>query len=180
MYQLPFGKGKALLGGANRVLNAIIGDWQMSGILTFQDGFPFGEACSNGATYQNTNAACDADSLGINPNLPSDQRLPKRWFNTTAFTDRAGFVAGVGPYRFGNAGAGIITGPGIIQVDGSVMKSFHFTESTKLDFRGELFNIPNHPLFSNPASTMGSTANGVISSTRADSRQMQFALKFTF
>ena len=89
-------------------------------------------------------------------------------------------MAGTGPYRFGTAGRNVVLGPGILELDASLSKSFAITETSHLDFRSEFFNMPNHPILGQPGGTVGSTAYGVITSTRLDSRQIQFALKLVF
>jgi Carboxypeptidase regulatory-like domain/TonB-dependent Receptor Plug Domain len=180
LYELPVGKGKALLGGANRVVNAVAGGWQMGGIFTLQAGFPFSVNCSSNATYQNNDTTCRADAVGTNPALASDLRGPNKWFNTAAFVSRVDFVAGAGPYRAGNAGRNVVIGPGITELDLSMAKTFHFTERIKLEFRGEFFNIPNHPILGQPGGTVGNPTYGVIGSTRLDSRQIQFGMKLAF
>jgi len=47
-------------------------------------------------------------------------------------------------------------------------------------FRGEFFNLPNHPIFQQPGTTVRTATYGVISGTRLDSRQIQLALKYSF
>jgi hypothetical protein len=180
LYELPFGKGKHLLGGANPIVNVIAGGWQMGGIFTLQAGFPFSVSCSSNPTYQNNDATCRADAVGIDPKLSSDLRGPGKWFNTAAFVNRVDFVPGVGPYRVGNAGRNNVIGPGITALDFSMAKSFQFTERTKLEFRSEFFNLPNHPIFGQPGATVGNPTYGVIGSTRLDSRQIQFGMKLSF
>src|SRR4051794_27644170 len=93
------------------------------------------------------------NAVGISPTLSNP--TPNTWFNTTAFTNRIGFVAGVGSYRFGTSGRNVIIGPGIVEVDSSLQKSFSVTERSHLDLRAEFFNLPNHPIFSEPGSTIG-------------------------
>ena len=167
LYQLPFAKGSRVLGG-----------WQLGGILTLQGGFPFSVGCQSNTTYQNTDSTCRADATGLSAKLGNP--TPGDWFNLAAFTNRQGFVAGVGPYRFGNSGRNVVIGPGIAEFDASLSKSFTITETSRLDFRTEFFNLPNHPILGQPGATVGSTSYGVITSTRLDSRQIQFALKLVF
>jgi hypothetical protein len=69
LYQLPFGKGHAFLGNANRLLDAVVGGWQVGGIYTLEAGFPFSVGCSSNSTYQNTDTTCRADATGLNPAL---------------------------------------------------------------------------------------------------------------
>jgi hypothetical protein len=83
-------------------------------------------------------------------------------------------------FVFGNAARNTIIGPGIISFDASVNKKFAFTESKYLEFRTEFFNMPNHPIFNPPGRDLRTTNYGVITSTKIDSRQIQFGLKFVF
>jgi hypothetical protein len=59
-------------------------------------------------------------------------------------------------------------------------KPFRLREHIRLDFRAEFFNLPNHPILGQPGGTVGTSTYGVISSTKLDSRQIQFALKLAF
>ena len=178
LWELPFGRGKSVGGDVNKYLNHLVGGWQLGGIVTLEGGFPFSVTCQNNATYQNTDSTCRADATGISPVL--DNPDPARWFNQAAFTNRLNFTAGVGPYRFGNSARNNLTGPGLVQVDASLFKSFRFTERVELDFRAEFFNLPNHPNFGQPAATVGVADFARISSTRTDQRQIQLGLRLTF
>jgi hypothetical protein len=178
LYELPVGRGKALLANANAIVQGVLGGWQLGGILTWQAGFPFSAFCASGSTYQNTDTPCRADATGVSPSLANP--TPNAWFNTAAFVNRLNFVPGVGPYTFGNSGRNVMIGPGIVEVDTSLQKSFYLTERAHLDFRSEFFNIPNHPILGQPGSTIGTPTYGVISSTALPSRQIQFALKLMF
>jgi hypothetical protein len=178
LYELPFGHSKALLGGASRLVDAVVGGWQVGAIFTLSTGFPFSVGCTSNGTYQNTDTTCRADATGLNPNISNP--TPNVWFNKEAFVNRTDFVAGVGPYRFGTSGRNVVTGPGIAGLDFSAQKVFRITERSNLEFRSEFFNLPNHPIFGLPGATVGTTAYGVISSTRVDSRQIQFGLKLRF
>ena len=73
-----------------------------------------------------------------------------RWFDPTAF-------ASPGAYIYGNSGRNILTGPGTVQFDVSVFKSFGFSADNirRVQFRAEAFNVANTPQFNNPNTTMG-------------------------
>ena len=176
LFDLPFGKGHALLGNAGRAANAIVGGWQLGTILTLQDGFPFTATCGSGA-IQNGGDGCLADSTGVNPNSPRGQQDPRRFFNTAAFVNRN---PGGEQFRYGNAGRGTLIGPGIIDWDFSLSKRFNITERHRMEFRAEIFNFPNHPLFGFPGASPGTSNYGIISGTSIDSRQLQFGLKYSF
>lgn len=172
VWELPVGRGKQFLSD-KRLLDIVLGGWQLGGILTLQDGFPFTVLCGPG-NIQNGGGVCYPDSTGVNPNLPRDQQTRTRFFNTDAYVDR---IPAGGPFRFGNTGRNSVTGPGIISFDASLNKKFFITEAKFVEFRTEVFNAPNHPIWNPPGNQLRTPTYGVINSTRLDSRQIQFALK---
>jgi hypothetical protein len=176
-YLLPVGKDKALLGGAPRAANAILGGWQVNAIISTQTGFPFTPLV--GFNQSADGDTRNPDRVSLNPNFsgPIIEGTPSQWFNPAAFLLPA---AGT----FGNAGRDILTAPGLLSVDGSMFKTFHFRERATLQFRAEFFNALNHTNFGWPVITTFtssgavSSSAGVITSTLTTSRQLQFALKF--
>jgi Carboxypeptidase regulatory-like domain/TonB dependent receptor-like, beta-barrel len=176
LYELPFGKGRMHM-NTGGIANAILGGWQLGGIFTLQDGFPLTAYCGPG-TIQNGGGSCYPDATGIDPNFSSrSEKKRERFWNTAAFVDRG---PGGPQYRFGNAARNTIIGPGIISLDASVDKKFHITESKYFEFRTEFFNMPNHPIFNPPGTTLRQTDTAVITATKIDSRQIQFGLKLVF
>jgi hypothetical protein len=179
LYELPFGKGKAMdLGAANFLL----GGWQLGGILTFQSGFPLTMFCGPGNVQGAGTGYCKPDAVaGANPNLPKDRRTVQRWFDTNAYVDRVGQnPAAITQFRYGTAGRNTVIGPGIASLDASVNKFFRFNERHTLELRGEAFNLSNTPNFGQPGNTLRNPNYGVIGGIRLDMRQMQVALKYSF
>jgi Carboxypeptidase regulatory-like domain/TonB dependent receptor len=176
LYELPFGKGRRFMNSGG-LPNALLGGWQLGGILTLQDGFPLTALCSSGA-LQNGGGACYPDATGVSPNFESgEDRKRERFFNTAAFVDRGP----IGPrFRYGNSARNTIIGPGIINLDASLHKKFNISEERYVEFRTEFFNTANHPIWNPPGRQLGLTDYGVITSTRIDSRQIQFALRLVF
>jgi len=151
----------------------LIGGWELSGIFTYQSGFPVSPRIS----FDNSETETYADRPDVVPGVPifpAGTRDPSLWFNPAAFVVAA-------PGHFGNAGKGIISGPNLIDLDAAVMRNFRLSERFNLQFRAEGFNLPNHPNFAdpNPFIDIPSVA-GSITSTTTTSRQFQFALKLTF
>jgi hypothetical protein len=182
LYELPFGKGKAM-NITNPVANALFGGWQLGGIITFQDGFPNTVVCGPG-NVQNGGGYCKPDAIqGVAGNLPDDQQTVQRFFNTDAYVDRLGVAPGaVQPvFRYGTAGRNTIIGPGIMSLDASVNKFFRFLEGKHtVELRGEAFNLPNRANFGQPGASLRTPTYGVITNTRIDSRQIQIALRYSF
>jgi len=175
LWELPVGKGKRWLGSGG-IADLLLGGWQLGGILTLQDGFPFTVTCGPG-NVQNGGGVCYPDSTGADPNLPRGEQTRTRFFNTDAYVDR---IPAGGPFRYGTTARNSVIGPGIISFDASANKKFYLTESKFLEFRTEVFNTPNHPIWSPPGSQLRTPNYGVITSTKIDSRQIQFALKLVF
>lgn len=174
LFDLPIGTGKRI-NIDNKVANFLIGGWQLGTIFTLQDGFPFTVLCGPG-NIQNGGGVCYPDSTGVSPNLSRDQQTRTRFFNTDAYVDRIG----TGNFRFGTTGRNSVIGPGIISLDASLNKKFNFAESKYLEFRTEVFNAPNHPIWNPPGNQLRTPNYGVITSTKIDSRQIQFGLKLVF
>ncbi|MBM3727301.1 MAG: hypothetical protein FJW40_18000 [Acidobacteria bacterium] len=170
VYDLPFGKGKRFGGGANPVMNQLIGGWQVNGITTFRSGAAL-STTSPVSNNRGNRAGNRPDRIGAG-NLPTDQRRVERWFDTAAFRDPV-----LGTY--GSAGDGILRGPGLVNWDLSIFKNFLITEQKRLQFRWEMFNSLNNVNYGNPSTNTGDPRFGRISSALA-ARQIQAALKFIF
>jgi hypothetical protein len=175
-YELPIGKGKAVLGSAGRIPDAIFGGWQINAIVGAQTGFSVTPLV--GFNQSANGDSRNPDRVSLNPNFSGNiiTGTPGQWFNPAAFLLPA---AGT----FGDAGRGILSAPGLLSVDGSMFKTFRFGERATLQFRAEFFNAPNHTNFGWPvistftsAGAVSSSA-GVITSTLSTSRQLQFGLK---
>jgi hypothetical protein len=185
LYQLPFGQGQRFAGSANGAYNALIGGWQVGGILSFSTG--------NWFTVTSANGVSNADGGGNvgpsdRPDLIGDPTakpcLPGTYFNTCAFTTAV-------PGTFGDVRRNTIQGPGYEIWDFSLLKNFAIREQQRLQFRVEFFNMLNHfnPLFarSGPQNANNATVFnpsnpglfGVITAARPP-RQIQLALKYSF
>jgi len=170
LYELPFGDGKPFL--QSGVGAALLGGWQISTIFNVASGFP--RTAFVGTDRSNTGGGQDRPNVvaGQDPNLPSDQRSPARWFNTAAFTLNA-------PGTFGDAGRNNFFGPGITNVDTSLIRNFHFSNKT-IQFRLEAFNVFNNPIWADPNTTLTSPLYGTITDTRKPMREVQLGVKFVF
>jgi hypothetical protein len=167
VYNLPFGlHGKHLING---LPSQIIGDWQISGIVTWQTGQPFTEYY--GTDNSNTGENADRPNVVSNPNSGAPHTVAQ-WFNTAAF---AAAPAG----SFGNEARNSIIGPGYTDLDTALARVFPIHDGISLHFRAEAFNLANHPNFYNPTGTFGSGTFGKLSQAY-DPRQLQFSLKLLF
>ncbi len=169
-YQLPVGKGKAYLSSASGPVRAILGDWNIGGIVTLNSGQPF--TISAGGDIANVGGGSQRAEVIGNPNVGFTQsRL--EWFNTGAFSVPA-------PFTFGNDGRNNMTGPPLKNFDFITYKNFLFGERFSLQFRSEFFNVLNHTNFGLPDNNVQSSGFGRINSTSTAPRDIQFALKLQF
>jgi hypothetical protein len=170
VYMLPVGPGKQFLGSTRGFAGKLLEGWQLAGIVTLQDGVPF--TIRDGVDQSNTGEGADRpDQIG-DPRLSGSQQTVQQFFNIGAFKLQA-------PNTFGSTGRNTVRGPGYKNFDFSVIKTTKITESHRLEFRAELFNIFNHPNFNIPDRTLTSLTFGQINQAFA-SRDIQFALKYIF
>jgi hypothetical protein len=185
LYQLPFGKGHALMN--NPVANAIVGGWDLGVILAKASGSPVN--ISDGQDRSNIGASSmDRPNVVAGTSSKLGGASKKEWFNVQAFALQP-------QYTFGNSGRNTVIGPPLFNVDSSVKKDMRFTEQLNLQLRLDAFNVFNHPNFGSPGSGLsanhldtngvpipGSGSFGTITSLNAgvSMRQLQVSLKFVF
>jgi len=169
LYELPFGNKKRYLADANGVVRTIVSGWQLAGIATFQTGQPLTATLP----FDNPNVGEGAKLPNLIGNPNNGPKTVDEFFNTAAF-------AAPPQFTFGNEGIDVITGPGIKDVDLSLVKNTRIAERMNLQFRCEAFNAGNHPIFAQPNATFGTPQFGQIIGTRLDNREVQFALKLSF
>jgi hypothetical protein len=176
-YELPFGSGKTFLRSASGWQRKLARGWSVSAIETLQSGFPF-------TPVLGFNPSNDGDSRNPvrpawNPAFSGNISLgrPNQYFNPNAFIlPRAG--------TYGDVGRNTLIGPGLTDLDLSVLKNTAITERVNLQFRAEFFNILNRTNFGTPntvvftsASAIAAPTAGLITGTSTTSRQIQFGLK---
>ena len=167
----------ALFNKMTGVSGVLLKGWQLSGIMSFYTGAPFTVITSNvdpaGLGLLGSSVASSRPDLVCDPTL--NTRTVGAWFNTACFKPVPD-----GEVRPGNAGRGVLRGPGFGNWDATASKSFKVKERYNLQFRAETFNLANHPNPNGFGSTnITSTLFGQITSFRAP-RRIQLALKMTF
>ncbi len=152
----------------NPFLRHTLGNWQVNVISTSQTGQPIALAASVPGGGNRPNVVPGVSEASPNKSL-------NEWFNIQAFSIPLS-------YTFGNVSRTLphVLGPGLCNVDLSVIRSFPIVENYKLQFRAEAFNLNNTPYFTNPGGTIGSNTFGVITSTSNQPRILQFALRVDF
>jgi hypothetical protein len=166
VYELPFHRH------GSGVRSYVLGGWRLDGIVSAQTGRPFTVYDSgdpnHGDLVDNTRP-----NVLFNPNLPSGQQTPLRWFDTSAFQR-------ITPGTWGNEVRDSLRTGGVVNFDTGLAKQFSVGHEDNLEFRWEVFNLFNHSDFGVPVNDFNSASFGQVLSTTEPERQMQFALKFLF
>ena len=161
VYELPFAKNLRGLGGK------VLGGWQISQITTLTSGLPFTPTLAADVLNNSLGSLPNRVGSGKSENPTIDQ-----WFNPADFVRPADFT-------FGNSGRNILEADGLVNFDFAILKNFALSESSKLQFRFESFNVFNHPNFGPPVTSVDLTTAGRVFSA-SDPRICQFALKYIF
>ncbi|HKO19338.1 MAG TPA: carboxypeptidase-like regulatory domain-containing protein [Acidobacteriaceae bacterium] len=195
LYELPIGPDK-LIPLNNKIVNALIGGWQIGGTFTHQTGQVGtpqygGDNSGLGGLFGNFDRP---NVTGISPFLPCNSKTVDSCANKAAYSqpgvivtlttkDSAGNVT-TGPNNigglWGNATRGSFHGPGFTNLDASLHKSFvmPYSEKHHLDIRFEAFNALNHPNWTTPNLTYTSSNFGQVNA--GGMRQLQLAAKYQF
>jgi outer membrane receptor protein involved in Fe transport len=144
MWDLPIGAGQRFLNRPGWT-NHLLGGWQITTTWIAQTGL-FLTPSFTGLDPSNTNTVGGRPDRIADGNLPGGERSIDRWFDASAFV-RPPANAG----RFGNAGKGILNGPGRSVLDLGLYKRFHITERRWLRIQGSATNVLNQPAFDQPA-----------------------------
>lgn len=158
----------------------VLNNWSFSGLATIQSGIPL--TVTNATSGQGLGGSATSASSALFSNVVSGMALINPGSvnsNLNNYIDKAAWSKAPSG-TVGNSGVGMFRGPGQADVDFSIFKSFPIRERKKVEFRTEIFNILNHPNFSNPSTSMDSASFGQISGTTVNGRIIQFALKLAF
>jgi len=174
--EVPVGRNRWIGRDMNRVLDAVVGGWSISTILSFQTGTPinFGLADARLADgTQRPDVVCPQLSSGISYHQAASNDLSV--FNSSCFADPGDQIAGNAPRYFSN-----LRSDGIHNVDLSFSKEFSIHEGMKLQVRGEFFNFTNTPRFAVPNTAFGDSQFGQVTSTLGSPRRTQVGIRFEF
>ena len=163
VYNLPFGRDRSFGKGMNPVLNAILGDWDINGILGIQSGQPIGI----GRPAVNNGKSAHLD----NPTIA-------KWFDTSVFSVAPSFTFGtVGPVLPD------VRTDAQRNLDAVLSKNFLFhvkERSVRAQFRSEFYNVTNHPQFAGPNTSVSSLSFGIVTARNNNPRDIQLGLKLSF
>ena len=186
VYQLPFGRGKALLNDSG-IATAVLGNWELTTTALARTGFPVNVLLPSSYTAPDGATGTERPDLVPGVSLtPPRGRSVAQWINPAAFAPPAG--------EFGTAPRNLLRGPGTWQIDMGIGKTFLVTERARVEFRSEFYNIFNHPQLGppqsafNPAKTTGfgsiittvNTTTPISPVGTGTPREIQFALRVSF
>ncbi len=168
VYEVPFGRGRAWLNRGG-LANAVLGGWSLGGILQLQSGSPFTPTTGRDIANVGTTTRPDRNGPGTVPNPGILQ-----WFDASVFSNPANFT-------FGNSGVNILRGPGSQTLDAILSKDFPLgSDSRRLQFRFEAFNVFNHANFGQPNANINQPAQVGRIFAAGPARILQVALKVSF
>jgi hypothetical protein len=167
-YELPFGKGKALLGSptgfVGSVVDRVVGGWVLSGIYSYESGGPAGDW---------------GDVIYFGGPLDWNPSNPDHAFNTSVFDrntqDQPSNHIRTFPTRFPQ-----LRLPPTNNLDSSIIKNTRIKERVALQYRCEFFNTFNHAVMNGPNLSPTSSAFGTIGSVYNLERHIQMALRLTW
>ena len=169
VYDLPFGRGRALLPGVEGIAGKLISGWQIAGLTSAMSGAPFSPSFSTAVQ----------GSVGGRPNVVSgvplypENRSIAQYFNPAAFSIPADFT-------YGNTGYDLLWGPGQQNWDMSLVKNTAIRDRGNLELRMDAFSAFNHPTFSNPAADITNKATVGRISSAGGNRTVQIGAKLSF
>jgi hypothetical protein len=174
--EVPVGRGRWIGHDMNRVLDAIVGGWSISTIVTFQSGTPLTLALADARLAdgsQRPDVVCSQLSTGIGYHQAA--ATGESILNASCFADPGDQIPGNAPRYFSN-----LRSNGIHNADLSFSKEFVIREGMKLQLRGEFFNFTNTPRFAPPDTFLGDSTFGMVTSTLGSPRHTQIGVRFEF
>ena len=179
-YDLPFGQGRPW-SSSNNFVNGVFGGWSFNTITLIETGPYLTPTISCALDQTNTDpiaagSVCRPDIVGN----PFADRQPGQLFNLNAFAPTP-----VGAARIGNAGVGILEGPGTIAVNAGLAKVMQLRENLRLRFEATFTNALNHTNFAPPATNVSNPSTfGMLQSAQTaengGNRAGQVALRLDF
>jgi len=167
VYELPFGKGKAMLNSG--VAAAVLGGWQVNGIMSCYTGTPFTVGASGSSLNAPDNTQTANQLLSSVPVL-GNIGPGAYYYNPAAFGP-------VTTQTFGTSGRNILRVPGVWNTDLDITREFPIKERVKLQFRAEFFNFPNTSHFNGPGTSVTSPGSFMQVTSSYGERQIRFALR---
>jgi hypothetical protein len=159
-YRIPIGKGRHFLRSSGRLLDALVGGWDLAGTSVWRTG-----DLLNFGSYV----------VSADPKI--DDPGPNAWFKTNVFAYLPAYTRRSNPWFYYN-----IRGPQFFNIDATMSKEFSITDKYKFQLRMESFNIINNANVNNPNMSMSSSLFGKSYDiySQAYGRRMQLGLRVRF
>lgn len=181
-YQLPFGRGQRFLGDASKLLDAVVGGWGTSGIVTWHSGYPVNTSTG---TFP-TNFTQDAPAVYVGPGSNIVHKV-----SVDAAAQSVQWFANPGnalnafqfPFGGGTGTRNALPGPNFANTDMGIYKNFTmpWSDNQHLQFRADAFNVFNNVSWSPPATAIENVSTfGLITSQANNPRVLQVALRYEF
>jgi hypothetical protein len=155
-----------------KLIRAIFGGWQFSGVFSAQSGTPI--------NFTANAAALRAPGNTQRPDLTGTPTVYGKIGPGELYFDKSVFAAPAAN-TFGNMRRNdSITGPGYTNLDGTMIKRFRFTERIGAEIRVDALNVTNSPNFVNPDGTFGNPTFGQVNTTIGGERLVRFGARITF
>jgi hypothetical protein len=175
VWDLPFGRERRFGANIHPVLDGVLGGWRVTAINTMTSGLPVNLTYNPSGPFQVSGAPTYRPNLTGDPLAPDGERTIDNYFNKANVvipTDRS--------QPFGNAPRNNVRSPAFYQVDLGLHKSFALPgQDTRMEIRGEFFNLFNKTNFGAPNGNVSSADFGTIRST-FPARQIQLGVKLYF
>ena len=159
-WEVPVGRGRSYLSNMNRVLDAIVGGWDVTGFLSWRSGFyvRFGTMLVSG-----------------DPVI--DDPTPQRWWDASVFTRQPAYTPRSNPWQYDG-----LTNPGLFNLDSSLVKRIPVTEKIRTELRMDVFNTLNNMTWANPNTNVQSANFGRSTNQLANTfgRRVQLGLRLEF
>jgi Carboxypeptidase regulatory-like domain len=191
-YDLPFGHGKQFVPNADRVLDELIGGYQLGGVMNWSSGQPFTVSYNESGTNvpgsapnwpnKNDGQRMATSLTGFTPNGGgTGSRTFYKKQTTDLITDPGtGVFANPGLDNIGSAGRNTYWGPGFFNTDLSLTKAFTIRENIVTKFRMDAFNAFNHINAGNPGGNIESDGTITGEAPGGAPRQLEFSLRVQF
>ncbi len=190
IYDLPFGPGQRWLSDAPPLLRQLVEGWQLNGVLTMTSGRPF--TVYSGFLQFGNLVNATADCTGCAHDMGVIREVDTAYPNAAAYFDAGERALFSQPAlgSNGNTGRNFFTGNGNFNIDAAALKRIRFTERIRSEWRLELFNLTNSPVFGFPGTVIpantttgpgtGATTLGQVTGTTNEGRKVRLGLKISF
>jgi len=169
LYELPMGKGKSF--AKSGVGAAVLGGWQVNGVMSAYTGTPFTVSDSTALNAPGGNAQT-ANQVNPVVNRIGNVGPGTTYYDTTAY-------ASVGIINtFGSSGRNVLRNPGVWNTDLNITREFKIKEQARMQFRGEFFNFPNTSHFGGVSSGNVTSGSFMRILSASGERQIRFGLRF--